>query len=299
MIKRFVKHIKEGFIGVKRNLATSISTISAITVTLTIIGLFIVVIINLDNIAKNIEGDLRISVLVDSQYEEEIQLNRIEESIRLISGVGDVEFSSKDQELAYFLSLYEEDRELYMPDGADNPMPHTFYVEVIDAQDISGVDFLINEIEGISETNYGGQAITTLIDMINNIRYGGLFSGLLLTFLTIYLVQNTIQLTILSRKREIWIMRTVGARNWFIIAPYIVEGIILGIFGSLIPILLISISYITLYDITEGVLLSNLFELINPYPFIFILSLALLVISLSVGAIGSIFSVRKNLRWKR
>ena len=117
--------------------------------------------------------------------------------------------------------------------------------------------------------------------------------------LAIFLIANTIKLTIYARSNEIAIMRDVGATNGFIRAPFVVEGMIIGALGAIIPILFTVFGYIFLYDKLGGVLFSEMFKLTPPHPFVLQLSLILLGIGMVVGLIGSFMSVTKYLRWKR
>ncbi|MBQ1319686.1 MAG: FtsX-like permease family protein, partial [Solobacterium sp.] len=112
-------------------------------------------------------------------------------------------------------------------------------------------------------------------------------------------IQNTIKLTIMARADEIAIMRNVGARNSYIRSPFVIEGMIIGIVGALIPIAMIFFGYRYLYEITGGYVISRMFSLIEPFPYIWQVCGVLLAISILVGLIGSFLSVSKYLRWKR
>ena len=300
MIRRGIRHIKEGFVGVYRHAAMSVSSCFAVTVTLILVGLFLIISSNLQQITIGVEGDLQISVLVDHDYDEQSQINDIQKQIETIEGIESIEFSTKDQELEYFLSLYEEEeRELYMPDGADNPMPNTFYVKVKQGNLIETIDEKISLIEGVSETNYGGDSIILLVDILEGLRLGGLILVVGITLLSIFLVHNTIKLAISARKREISIMRNVGARNGYIRAPFLVEGLIIGFVGSIIPCVLIFFGYYYIYDATGGQIMTRIFKLIEPTPFCYFVMLILIGIGMVVGFIGSAISVSRFLRWKR
>ena len=300
MIRRGIRHIKEGFVGVYRHAAMSVSSCFAVTVTLILVGLFLIISSNLQQITIGVEGDLQISVLVDHDYDEQSQINDIQKQIETIEGIESIEFSTKDQELEYFLSLYEEDeRELYMHDGADNPMPNTFYVKVKQGNLIESIDEKISLIEGVSETNYGGDSIILLVDILEGLRLGGLILVVGITLLSIFLVHNTIKLAISARKREISIMRNVGARNGYIRAPFLVEGLIIGFVGSIIPCVLIFFGYYYIYDATGGQIMTRIFKLIEPTPFCYYIMLMLIGIGMVVGFIGSAISVSRFLRWKR
>ena len=153
--------------------------------------------------------------------------------------------------------------------------------------------------EGIYEVNYGGQSTISIVSAMALIRKVGGVLVLGLSLLAIFLIQNTIKLTITARAREIAIMRNVGATNGFIRSPFLIEGIIIGILGALVPIGLTIWAYYALYQYTGGVLISNMFHLVQPYPFVIYVSAVLLVIGVLVGLIGSYISVTRYLRWKR
>lgn len=300
MFNRFIRHIKEGFIGVGRHAAMSVSSASAVTITLLLISIFVLLTTNLQNITQGVEGGVKIGVLIDYNHENQSDLDAIENKIENVSGVKSIEFFSKEDELKYFLEQYDEDEwELFMPSGSENPMKNAFYVEVLSGDMIQEVAHTIKEIDGVSEVEYGGDGALSMVDTLESIRAGGFILVLALSFLAIYLVQNTIKLTIMARSNEIWIMRNVGAKNGFIRAPFVIEGIIIGVLGSIIPIIVSIFAYIYFYNLTGGILFSNVFKLIPPHPYVLYVSLVLLAIGVVVGLIGSFLSVSKYLRWKR
>ena len=131
--------------------------------------------------------------------------------------------------------------------------------------------------------------------MINIRRFGGIFV-LALGVLAVFLIQNTIKLTIYARQDEIDIMRNVGATNGFIRAPFVWEGIITGILGAILPILLTIYGYQFAYNLVHGVMFSSMFKMIAPVPYIYYISAVLLGIGILVGLIGSWLSVTRYLR---
>ena len=128
------------------------------------------------------------------------------------------------------------------------------------------------------------------------IQKGTIVAVIMLIIVTVFLIVNTIKLTIFSRKREISIMRLVGAGNFSIKMPFVIEGMVLGMIGSIIPILIVIYGYFALYKHFDGQLFSPLIKLISPEPFIYIVSLVILVIGIVVGMIGSYKAVRKYLK---
>lgn len=293
--------IKEGFSGVGRHLAMAISSAIAVTITLLIISLFIIFSYNVQNFTKNIESSMEISVMVDYNYEDSTKEDVIQKSIEAIDGVKKVTYSNKDQEFQYYIDSFDDEKtkEAFEPFKDDNPMHDAFYAEAASGDQITEIASEIQKIEGVAEVNYGGQSTVSMVDTMAMVRKIGGFLVIGLTLLAIFLIQNTIKLTISARKDEITIMRNVGATNSFIRSPFVIEGIIIGVLGSIIPIALTVWGYTTLYQQSGGILVSNMFKLVKPNPYIFYLAGILLGIGVVVGFVGSLLSVNRYLRWKR
>ncbi len=302
MINRIWRPIKEGFLGVFRHGAMSVSAAVAVTLTLIIISLFMMFTMNVGQLTQGIEQSVQISATVEYGKESAENEDRISLAIQEIPGVDTVTYSSKADEFQYYLNSFsdEKTREAFKPfEGENNPMHDAFYVTVKDGTTLESVANQISQIDGIEAVNFGGSSAITLISMLRTIRYGGGMLALALSLLAIFLIQNTIKLTIMARADEIAIMRNVGARNGFIRAPFLVEGIIIGALGAIIPIILTWYGYTWAYNLSGGYLISQMFKLIPPSQFVGKASLTLLLIGVLVGLIGSFLSVTKYLRWKR
>lgn len=299
-IRRFFRHIKEGFVGVFRHFGMCLSSAVAVTITLVLISVFLILVGNLNQIVNKIEGDIKISVLVDYDMDSAANLLRIESAIKEIPEVTDVEHRTKEQEYEYYISTYYEDqRELFEAYEDSNPFHEVFMVTISEGFQLESVSNRISEIEGVYETNYGGVSSQKLVEVLDKVSFGGFVLVMSLCVLAVYLVYNTIQITIASRKDEIWIMRNVGAKNGYIRAPFLVEGILIGIIGSIIPCALTYFGYNYIYDYTGGYLVSEILGLIEPWPFAAYLCLILLGVGMVVGFIGSYLSVCKHLRRTR
>lgn len=293
--------LKEGFRGVARHWGMSISASIAVTITLVMISLFMIFSFNLENFTKDIESSLEISVLVDYDYESKEQIDRIDSELNAITGVAEVTFSSKEQEFEYYLNSFEDTstRSAFEPFRDDNPMHNAFYIEAKSGDVIESIAAEAKQIEGVDTVSYGGQSTIDLVGAMSSVRKIGFVIVIAMTLLAVMLIQNAIKLTISSRKDEISIMRNVGATNRFIRSPFLIEGIITGILGSIIPIALSIGGYTYLYKVTGGHMLSNMFNLLSPDPFIYQLSIGLAAIGIVVGYVGSWISVTRYLRWKR
>lgn len=294
--------IKEGFRGVGRHWGMSLSAAVAVTITLIMVSIFLVFSYNLQSFTRDIESSLEISVTVDYDYEGQDQLDRIESSLKAIKGVDTVTFSDKDAEFDYFLNSFDDEttRAAFEPfKGDENPMMDAFYIEAKSGDVIESIATKAKEIEGVSEVSYGGQSTLDLVGAMNSIRRVGAVIVIAMMLLAVMLIQNAIKLTISSRKDEITIMRNVGATNGFIRSPFLIEGMITGALGSIIPVALTVAVYQYLYRLTGGHMITSLFSLVKPNPFIYQVSGILVIIGIVVGLIGSWISVTKYLRWKR
>ncbi len=301
MISRIFRPIRDGFKGVGRHASMSIQSASAVTLALIIISLFLMFSMTVQNFTKGIEESVSISVLVDYSKESAEDEDAISLAIKNISGVSTVTYSSKDEEFQYYLESFDDEktRKAFEPFKDSNPMHDAFYVETTSGSNIEAIAEEISNIEGVYKVNYGGDSAVSLISALRTIRNGGWIIALALSLLAIFQIQNTIKLTIMARADEIAIMRNVGAKNSFVRSPFMVEGLIIGALGSIIPIAITYFGYNKLYEMTGGHLISNMFSLIAPDPFIYQICGALLIIGMMVGLLGSFLSVTKYLRWKR
>ena len=178
-------------------------------------------------------------------------------------------------------------------------MPNVFIVEVEKATDIPQITKTLNNMEGIEKAQYGGESIQDMIDTFEAIRYGGAAFILALGVLAIFLITNTIKMTIYTRQTEISIMRNVGAGNWYIKTPFMFEGMLIGIIGALIPVILTIFGYGFLYDFFGGQFMSSMFVMQKPYPFTLQIAGVLFLSGAVVGIIGSFLAATKYLRWRR
>ena len=299
MISRFFRHIRDGFVGVKRHFGNALSSIAAVTITLLLIGVFVVLFLNIRSLTEEIEGSISLSVLLNYEVDGE-QREVIKSDIEMINGVESVEFRSKDDEFDYYVSQYSDEEviDFYNLYREDNPFHDIFLVNVNDAKSLDSVKNQLLKLNGIDSVYDGGSNTYLLVDILNKVR---VFGGILvfgLGLLAVYLIYNTINVTISARDTELKIMRNVGAKNSYIRAPFLVEGIIIGILGSIIPIVGIVIGYQYLLEATGGVLLGVL-TLLPMDPYILYVALGMLGIAIIVGYTGSFASVCIRLRSHR
>lgn len=299
-IKSLPYHFKSAYKSIKRNIAMSFSSATAVTLTLIMITLLLVVTGNVMTFASNIEESLKIHVNISLDQTSE-QQQEIKKQIQLIPNVKKVTFSSKDEQFQEMIEDKDEKyQEIYknlIEEG--NPLYDVYIVEVKSGEDLKTVANQINRIDGVEDTNYGGDSAVMFIHTLQSMQTGGLLLVVGLSLLALFLISNTIKLTIYARQSEIAIMRNVGATNGFVKAPFMIEGIMIGILGSILPIVLTIGGYYFLYTKLNGQIFSSMFTLQPFYPFALIVSAILLIFGIFVGFIGSFLSVTKYLRFKR
>lgn len=296
-IRIFGRNIRDAFKSVFRNFSLSLASIACIIITLCVVSIAIILSYNVNNFTVRVEKDMTIVVFLNRDIEDE-RTKEIEDEIKVLNNVESVTFNDKMQiaeemkesseDLAGFLEQYE--------DRDSNPLSDAFHVKVTDVLTIEDVALEIEKIDGVMSVKYGEGMIEPLIstfDFVKNISYGVVIA---LVLVTAFLISNTIKITIFSRKREIEIMRLVGASNINIKIPFIFEGLFLGIIGSILPIAITIIGYNTLYTKFNGQVISPLIQLVEPLPFTYFVSLVLLTIGILVGMYGSWRAVRKYLK---
>ncbi len=290
------RNIRDAFKGVFRNFSLSFASISCITITLIVVAISMVLSENVDNFTLLVEKDVTIVAFLDNELTTE-QIDEIKDKISTIDNVEKYEFKSKQtitEEMRDSSEVFDNIMKNW--DDDENPIQNTYQVKVIDINGIKKVADEIKNIEGITLVKYGEGMVEQLIatfEFIHKICIGAVVA---LVLVTAFLISNTIKITISSRQREIGIMRLIGASNLNIRIPFIIEGLLLGILGSIIPIIVTIYGYTELYRHFGGHLFSNFIKLIAPVPFVYQTSIILLLVGILVGMFGSWRAVKKHLK---
>ncbi|QDP41261.1 permease-like cell division protein FtsX [Radiobacillus deserti] len=289
------RHLREGAKNILRNGWMTFASIAAVTTTLILVGAFLMLMLNLNQIAGNIEEDVEIKVLIDLTANQS-QIDSIGEKIKKIPEVSTVEFSSKEEELNSLIDSMGEQGKAWELFEQDNPLNHAYIVKTTDPSDTSRVADEIKAFDNVQEVNYGKTVVEKLFTFNDYARNVGLALIIGLVFTAIFLISNTIKITIMARSKEIGIMKLVGATNAFIRWPFFIEGLLLGVLGSIIPIALILGGYYYLEANVSSLISFDFVELLPFNPFAWQLSLIILVIGAGIGVWGSVMSVRKFLK---
>lgn len=290
------RSISESVKGVFRNFSLSLASISCITITLILVGFSMILSFNVNNFTYEIENDLNIVVFLKREVNEE-QINEIKTEINNMSNIKEVTFESKNsikesmqEESDVFNSILSQ----YTDET--NPLQDTFLVKVTDINYIGDTANAINKIENVDIVKYGEGSVEKLVKIFDTVEKITYTVVLALLVVTAFLITNTIKITIQSRRREIEIRRLVGSSNAYIRQPFFFEGIILGILGSIVPVLICCVGYNYLYTNFNGQLFTAIIKLVNPNDIIYLIMGVLIVTGAVVGAFGSFMSTRKYLK---
>ncbi len=296
-IRTFLYELKYAFVGIKRNFMLCLSAMSAITVTLFLVECILVLGIHVNYFSNDIKKDLSVHVVLDDNIKTDEEIQNVESVITSLSNVSKVEFSSTDQELELMIKEKGEAFSVYR--GENNPLNNAFFVYVKNADKIEKTSQKIEKIDGVSSVAYGGSSVTDLVDMLLIVQKIGYGIVALLILLSLYLIFNTIKTTIDSRQDEIMIMRTVGATNGFINKPFIVQGIVIGLLGALLPFLALYFGYQALYTSLSGQIFTPLFTLFKPEYMYIRVGSCIFLMGILIGGLASFFATRKYLKMKR
>ena len=295
-LRMLTRSIRDAFKSVVRNFSLSLASISCITITLIIVALAIIASFNVDNFTKEIEKDMTIVVFMDNESTDD-DIKDAETRIKKLSNVEKYTYQSKvdvkeqmQSESDVFKAVLDE------WDEDESPLKDTLQIKVKDVTKIKDTANKIKNMDHVSVVRYGEGYVDKMVTAFSSIEKVTYVIVVALIVVTIFLIINTIKLTISARHREIEIMRVVGASNISIKIPFIIEGMILGLFGSIVPVLVTTYGYLAFYKHFDGYLFSELIKLITPEPFIYQTSLIVIVIGVLVGMVGSASAVRKYLK---
>ncbi|MBS4195451.1 permease-like cell division protein FtsX [Lederbergia citri] len=287
------RHLRESFKSLRRNGWMTFASVSAVTVTLLLVGVFFVILMNMNKFATDLEKDVEIRTHVEltASKEDEAKLKQDLEKLDLVESV---KFSSKEDELNHLIQTMG--KEWNFIEEQENPLHDVFIVKTKKPADTPIVAAQIRKMEFVNSAEYGEKKVENLFKILKTSRNVGLVLIIGLLFTAMFLISNTIKITIFARRREIGIMKLVGATNWFIRWPFLFEGIWLGILGSIIPIGIVATGYHYAYDFMAMRIPRQLVQPLDFSPFVYQVSLLMLLIGIIIGGWGSFISVRRFLK---
>ncbi|HEW0888019.1 permease-like cell division protein FtsX [Streptococcus pneumoniae] len=307
MISRFFRHLFEALKSLKRNGWMTVAAVSSVMITLTLVAIFASVIFNTAKLATDIENNVRVVVYIRKDVEDNSQTiekegqtvtnndyHKVYDSLKNMSTVKSVTFSSKEEQYEKLTEIMGDNWKIF--EGDANPLYDAYIVEANTPNDVKTIAEDAKKIEGVSEVQDGGANTERLFKLASFIRVWGLGIAALLIFIAVFLISNTIRITIISRSREIQIMRLVGAKNGYIRGPFLLEGAFIGLLGAIAPSVLVFIVYQIVYQSVNKSLVGQNLSMISPDLFSPLMIALLFVIGVFIGSLGSGISMRRFLK---
>lgn len=286
-------YIREGLKSIVRNKMMSIASISTVMASLLIFGIFFITMANVNFMVKNVEKSVEIKVFLKEDITNN-QMNKIETSMKTAQGVADVRYESKQQALENFKKQLGDNSDLVSDIDPEKVMPRSYIIKMEGPQYVEVVVNELKSLDGIDKINDARPIMDKLMQITGFIRTLGI--GLMVTLLivAVFLISNTIKLTVIARKKEIGIMKYIGATDWFIRWPFMVEGILLGLLGSVLSGAILSYGYIVAVDVVAKNLM--IVQLVDPIDIIPYMGAIFIATGLFLGSFASMVSMRKFLR---
>ena len=284
--------IKEVYTSFKRNIWMTLASIFTVVLSLFILGFFSIVILNLNKMADTLESQVQISVYLKDDLSQE-EIDETKETLSKIEGLQDIKFTTREEAMENFKERLGDQQ--FLLDALDdtNPLPDSFSLTVTSPQQVKTIADTVVALDSVESASYSQDIINHLFNLTHLIRLIGVALIILLTGAAIFIISNTIRLTVFARRKEIAIMKYVGATDWFIRWPFLLEGICLGFIGGGLATIFL---YIVYNQVTQEIYEAMaFFPLIPQHPFIDYISLAILVAGIIIGALGSTISLKRFL----
>ena len=285
--------IQEVFHSLRRNNWMTFASIGTVAVSLFVLGVFLILVLNMNRLAGMLESQVQISVYLEDHLTDR-EKRQIGYDIESLQGIDTVTYVDREEAKARLKERLGDQKYLLDALSDDNPLPDAFEVTVTTPSVVESAAEAIDSLQGVEEAKYGQDVVEHLFDITRLMRIFGFVLMGLLGGATLLIISNTIRLTVFARRKEIAIMKYVGATDWFIRWPFLLEGIVLGCIGGLIA----AVALRSFYAAMAAKIYSTLafFPLMPQYPFMNYVTAAILLAGIVIGAIGSVISLKRFLR---
>ena len=307
MIRRFFRHLIESLKSLKRNGWMTVAAVSSVTITLSLVAIFASVILNTAKLASDISNNVRIvvymrkdiadnskTIVKEGQTVKNNDYHKIYDALTSMDHVSKVTYSSKEEQYEKLTETMGSEWKVF--EGDSNPLYDAYIVDTTEHKYVDSVAAEAKKLEGVSEVQDGGANTKKLFALSDFIRVWGLVGAGLLIFIAVFLISNTIRITIISRSREIQIMRLVGAKNSYIRGPFLFEGAWIGLLGSVLPVALVYFGYNMAYQTMNKNLVAQNLSMIEPHLFVPAMIGAVSVLGIFIGSLGSSISMGRFLK---
>ena len=289
-LEYFVHEVSTSLI---RNRWMTFVSIGTVTVSLFVLGVFLLIVLNMTRMASEVESQVQITAYLNDAVTKEGRAE-IEKMLHEMKNISKIEYVTRDEALKRLKERLGDQKYILDALGDTNPLPNFYEVTVTKPEQVQPTAAAIADLYGVDEARYGQDVAANLFEATRLVRMFAFLLLVLLTGATVFIISNTIRLTVFARRREIAIMKYVGATDWFIRIPFILEGMTLGFIGGLLSALAIRSFYAAMtakiYDTLAFL------PLIPQYPFINYFTIALIISGMAIGVVGSTISLKRFLQ---
>ncbi len=294
-IRTIGRHIREGFKSFGRNGWMAFASMSSVAITLFILGVFLLMAMNVNHIADVVEKQVEMRVILNKDVDRD-QAAALGDRIQAMPQVESVTFVTKEEGLEKFRQSFGENAYWFEGLDKENPLSDEFVVKTKDPRETAMIAERVKNFPHVESVKYGKGLIEKLFSITTLVRNVGVAFIIALAFTAMFLIANTIKLTIFSRRREIEIMKLVGATNAFIRWPFFIEGLLMGTIGAILPTLLLLVGYKYLIDFVTVDLNLYFIDFLPLDPLAFQVAGLLLGIGAFLGIWGSVVSIHRFLK---
>ncbi|HPZ43618.1 MAG TPA: permease-like cell division protein FtsX [Bacillota bacterium] len=285
-------YFREAFYSVLRNSWLSVASIGVVAVSLLILGSSLLVVMNANKIAENLESSVEISVFLQDETTPE-DIKELEAALRSLPEVAELKFVSKQEALKEMQENFGEQGDILEGLEEKNPLPDTFRIKTQTVEQVVPLARELAAYPRVDQVRYGQGVVEKLLDLSRWVRTAGLVTMVLLAIAAVFLIATTIRLSVFARRKEIGIMKFLGATNWFVRFPFLLEGMFLGLAGALLAVVAVYYGY---QSLVKNIQVSLPFmQLVTDHSLLVPMLEGLLVLGLALGALGSLISLRKFL----
>jgi len=295
MFNNFRYYVKQAFSSLFHNALMSFTSIFTVVSCMLILSIFLVLTVNLNFAVGELLQQCELQAYVPYETSRE-EYESIGERIRLVPNVAEVVLCDKNEQLNIMKELFAEDADVLDGMEDDNPFRDSFKITLTEAglQNIDATQAAIAEVQGVQDVDNRRETVDALLDVTEGIKTGSFWGIIMLGLVAVFIIANTIKITVFSRRKEINVMKFVGATDWFIRWPFVIEGILIGLIGALIAFGLVAWGYNELVQsASEGL---DIFPLKSYNEIWAMLCGTCIAMGCAIGAIGSSFAVRKHLQ---
>lgn len=289
-IRTWEYFIRETFISLKRNNWMSFASICTVALSLLILGMFLIIILNLNHMAGTLESQVQVNVYLEDELSDE-EMKEIGDQIRKLPDIEEISFVDKAAAMDRLKERLGDQQSLLDALEDSNPLPNSFEVKLKQPELVKDTAKTVSAFEGVESATYGQDIVEKLFELTRMVRIVGFFIIVFLAFATLFIISNTIRLTVFARRKEIGIMKYVGATNWFIRWPFLMEGMALGFIGAIVATVILRNLYSTLAAQIYQTM--AFLPLIPEQPFLNQVTFLMLVVGTAIGALGSTISLKR------